>query len=236
MDNALEEDEQAARWFEKTVEYKFVLRVLSPLAAASPLAGLAERDWGDLIDRNAGQFRLIEFKVNRTAIKSELEKYAPEGVSRKGLDYVSYVAGIHPTLASMDGAEAHWLVFAELVPKTRHELQLYARDYWHAGAERELTQDDQMGRVGPHALFDYMEELRVLRTRGRTSASGGLVLASVSVGCTVATSNSFMRIARQRLRPQPTEVIAQDAQAAPSQIEPEEGDEPDPPPRDRMGM
>lgn len=66
-----------AIWFEKTVEYTFAISVLRNSASAcAPLSGPAEAALGDLMMKKDSRLRLIEFKVSKAAIGSELKKYA----------------------------------------------------------------------------------------------------------------------------------------------------------------
>lgn len=62
-------------WWEKTVEYVFVLRHLGT-DAVMPFAGKPEQAWGDLLVKGGlGNLCLIEFKRAKVSIRSEYEKY-----------------------------------------------------------------------------------------------------------------------------------------------------------------
>lgn len=62
-------------WWEKTVEYAFVLQHLSG-ATALPFAGKPEQAWGDLLVRGAlNDVCLVEFKRTKGSINSEFDKY-----------------------------------------------------------------------------------------------------------------------------------------------------------------
>ncbi|MPS81765.1 MAG: hypothetical protein E2591_27215 [Achromobacter sp.] len=61
-------------WWEKTVEYMFVLKHLGS-SVALPFAGVPEKDWGDLLLQGVSGLCLIEFKRTRAHIPSEYKKY-----------------------------------------------------------------------------------------------------------------------------------------------------------------
>jgi len=61
-------------WWEKTVEYAFVLETASKLDFAAPLSGVHERA-GDGIFASDSKLVLIEFKRDETQLNSERDKF-----------------------------------------------------------------------------------------------------------------------------------------------------------------
>ena len=62
-------------WWEKTVEYWFVRRVMPEVADAFPMAGHEEKSFGDLLLADNNEFRLIEFKAREDGIDDEKWKF-----------------------------------------------------------------------------------------------------------------------------------------------------------------
>jgi hypothetical protein len=194
-------------WFEKTVEYRFVLDILDREALASPLDGHAETWWGDLIDSLKAQFRLIEFKIVESAVNTELVKYLPKGTSPPGVHYTTYITEtLGNPLFSLPGAQAHWLVFGDMdfkawVERRGQALRLKARAYRESDSSKTfaLNSDAQLGRVAAAELHAYLVELRKLRAVSGASTSGGVVLATVGGSSSMWTAQQFMTIAERSL-------------------------------------
>lgn len=194
-------------WFEKTVEYRFVLDILDREAVASPLDGHAETWWGDLIDSRNAQFRLIEFKIAEPAANTELAKYLPKGVQRPDIHYTKYITQtLRNPLFSLPGAKGHWLVFGDMDAKTwvaRREraLKLKARSYCdpESGNTFALENDAQLGRVSAAELHPYLIALRKLRAVSGASTSGGMVLATVGGASSMWTIQEFLTITERSL-------------------------------------
>ncbi|MNY00259.1 hypothetical protein D3C86_1327450 [compost metagenome] len=101
-------------WWEKTVEYAFVLLHLGD-AAALPFAGRPEQAWGDLLVQGVlKNICLIEFKRTKDSIGSEFEKYP------NFLDFSRTTRSnkaVQPDLLLRDFRE----VFLELLSEQSHE-------------------------------------------------------------------------------------------------------------------
>lgn len=194
-------------WFEKTVEYRFVLDILDREAVASPLDGHAETWWGDLIDSRNAQFRLIEFKIAETAVKTELAKYLPKGVPRPDVHYTRYITQtLRNPLFSLPGAQGHWLVFGDMdakawVERRGQALTLKARSYCDSESSKSfaLENDAQMARVSAAELHPYLIALRKLRAVSGASTSGGMVLATVGGASSMWTTQEFLTITERTL-------------------------------------
>lgn len=63
-----------AIWWEKTVEYLFVLKHFKNQACIAPLDGLQEKA-GDVLLENSGRWTLIEFKRDIHSLDSEIIKF-----------------------------------------------------------------------------------------------------------------------------------------------------------------
>lgn len=103
------------RWWEKTVEYKFVMEVagekrlfLAPLDGKHELAG-------DLIFSSNNRWVLIEFKKDCAAIRSEMEKF------------IRY-SDAKAALSSLDSH--HHIVFGEASASSPEQLELRALTYF----------------------------------------------------------------------------------------------------------
>ncbi|UXH79092.1 hypothetical protein [Roseateles amylovorans] len=103
-------------WWEKTVEYAFVRRVLPAAAAAFPLAGDQETSFGDLLLAQGAECRLIEFKKVKGSIQSEKKKF-PEFVldsTKKTVragSFADLLSQTYPTLTSHQAKDAHFFVY-----------------------------------------------------------------------------------------------------------------------------
>ncbi|SMM99453.1 hypothetical protein SPONN_596 [uncultured Candidatus Thioglobus sp.] len=74
-------------WWEKTVEYAFVVENSKGLAIA-PLDGRLEESFSDTVIKNGGKFSLIEFKRDKGCLGSERGKYDKYDIAEKELkDY-----------------------------------------------------------------------------------------------------------------------------------------------------
>jgi len=194
-------------WFEKTVEYRFALDILDREAMVSPLAGHAEKWWGDLIDGRGVQFRLIEFKKSEASINTELAKYMPVGAKPPGIHYTTYISQtLNSPLLDLPGARGHWLIFGALpdaaaCPVAQCGFELRARQYGEADPGRSFTLDSdlQLGRVSAAELHAYLLELKKLRASRGTSTSGGLVLATVGASSAMWTTQEFFFISERVL-------------------------------------
>lgn len=109
----------ALRWWEKTVEYKFVMLVAqSKSLFLAPLDGPQEIA-GDAIFSSDNRWVLIEFKKNVASITTEKEKF---------LDY----AKAHATLCSRDGH--HHLIFGYKGDGDIPRLELSSQTYFSGTA------------------------------------------------------------------------------------------------------
>ena len=160
-------------WWEKTVEYSFVRKILADNAVACPLAGQSEKWTGDLIEQINDRFRLIEFKRNVNSIKDEDKKYG-DGQT----DYLTICKDISDCKNA-----AHWLVFGETIGEGKcATMKLKYRQYHSSpilqAQYNDLNQSSQLGDMVFSNFLKYIDEL--MKLRGNTEGgAGGLVMAWV---------------------------------------------------------
>ncbi|MDH2918896.1 MAG: hypothetical protein PXX73_06865 [Sideroxydans sp.] len=178
-------------WWEKTVEYTFVRKILADNSIACPMAGKPEKWMGDLIEQIQDEFRLIEFKRDEDSIKDENKKY--DNTKQ------SYLTSCKDIPKREDAA--HWLVFGEEVTsKDKPTMQLRYRHYHSKGtdsSDSNLNKTDDLLTMKYQAFLKYINELMDLR--GATEgASGGLVMAGVGdEQTTVMDLNEFIALVPQ---------------------------------------
>ena len=102
------------RWWEKTVEYKFILEAQDRgLSFAMPLSGLEERAADAVFGRDA-KLVLVEFKRSKDELASEQKKYKNYQDAEQALN------------GSDEGL--HFLVFGEALPNG--QLGIHAHTYF----------------------------------------------------------------------------------------------------------
>lgn len=189
-------------WWEKTVEYHFVRRILPELMTAIPLAGPVETFLGDLIDGDSAAFRLIEFKRDRRSLNTELAKYLRHSTTDDARDhyFADYLRATSPGLLDMPGARGHWLVYGDANPKST-DLTLIGKAY---GATRTepgfvIRDDAALSRVPAEDLFPYLAKLMHVRSKADPlTSSGGLVVAA-GHGFALAQTPAEFLVSVQRL-------------------------------------
>ncbi|MFL9954403.1 hypothetical protein PQR21_23770 [Paraburkholderia nemoris] len=156
-------------WWEKTVEYAFILEQGEPLDFAAPLAG-AHETAADAIFGNGAKLLLVEFKRDEAALASEKDKY-------ENYD------GAKALMSGRDGH--HLIVFGERVvtseEKTRLSLAFktyFARD----DVEGPLFETQAVEK----AEFDkYLADLLLFKKRdGRSSGRLGAEAFASVIGLT----------------------------------------------------
>lgn len=143
-------------WWEKTVEYKFILDAEREvgLRFAAPLSGVQERA-GDGVFSSDSRVVLVEFKRSEDELDTEHEKF---------VDYESAVKA----LGAKDGH--HFLVYGSL-EANENELRLHACRYF--------SRNVVVGALGvlkcgldPSAFKEYLAELVALKkVDGRSSGT-----------------------------------------------------------------
>lgn len=196
-------------WWEKTVEYKFVVDILPKLAAAFPFAGKAEKAWGDLLLSAGSSFRLIEFKRTAGDIRAEKKKFplmCKEDAVAHG-NFHQLLMEHYSRLCKHRGHAAHWLIYGERGADADNQLVLRFRHYGGKGYDALL----QTGRdlealqgVDRSAMIEYLAELGTVR--GCESLSGsGLSVVGVSEGSPFVLTIQEFREAVQGAAPRQSE-------------------------------
>lgn len=147
-------------WWEKTVEYAFVLDTKKSFNFAAPLAGQYERA-GDGIFARGSKLVLIEFKRNRAALASEHEKFR---------DFKSAAA-----LLEKDDAH-HFVVYGDEVTQQEGraaQLDLVAQTYFSSDKVIEVDRIFDNG-IGIDAFNSYLEKfLKLKLDDGRSTGTVG---------------------------------------------------------------
>lgn len=190
--------QQQPRWWEKTVEYAFVLQCLPEAAAIAPLSGVAEQGVGDATLRIHEAYLLVEFKAHRQAMIDELEKYEralPSNAKQAHLARRARLDASLATLRALPQSDAHQLVFGDM-----DNGQLRLAHVRYTDALNSTTKAHWLDRATVQVLprrkhaemIEYLARLRELR--GVDSESNGTVVVGVSSdGCSVMTIEEFER-------------------------------------------
>jgi len=190
--------QQQPRWWEKTVEYAFVLQCLPEAAAIAPLSGAAEQGVGDATLRIHEGYLLIEFKARRDAMIDELKKYEralPSNAKHAHLERRARLDASLATLRALPQSDAHQLVFGDLDNghlrpahvRYTDALNSTAKAHW---LDRATVQ--ALPRRKHAEMIDYLAQLRALR--GVDSETSGTVVVGVSLdGCSMMTIEEFER-------------------------------------------
>ena len=149
--------QSSLHWFEKTVEYAFVIKHALHLADAIPLAGNHEKA-GDAIFNIAGaRWVLIEFKRAQGNLDTEYGKYS---------DYDVAEAALHHC-----GDRLHFFIYGEIDGK---QLTLKAAKYWQ---RTPLTSIDSLlqgeGTDSPVEFQAYLSEVVARKKDGGGGGGGG---------------------------------------------------------------
>ena len=92
-------------WWEKTVEYCFVANYLKGMIA--PLDGNPEKSYGDAFLKNNGRFSLIEFKRDKSTLKSEEDKFT-NYKKGKNMNYMRTIFFTLILLPAIAGANSNY--------------------------------------------------------------------------------------------------------------------------------
>ncbi|MCQ9617276.1 hypothetical protein L1889_11730 [Paenalcaligenes niemegkensis] len=141
-------------WWEKTVEYRFILDAASTkdLDFAAPLSGIPER-CGDGIFAKNSKIILIEFKCSKNELTSEFEKFGSNYNEAK------------QTLNDIDGH--HFLVYGVC---NDGKLDLHAQTYFSSKSSNAMDVFEH--GVKPEVFKIYIEEfLRFKKPDGRSTGA-----------------------------------------------------------------
>jgi len=164
-------------WWEKTVEYKFVLAAMPKLAEAFPLDGNEEKHWIDLLLREGEQFRLIEFKRSNVEIAKEKDKFPFMRGNKDDEFHTLLTDKKYEALPKEPGFLAHWLIYGSL---EEGFLKLRFRQYGEGEDDKRSLSapEDLKGltSVDHVSMRSYLVALQEARGHGGSSSSGTHVL------------------------------------------------------------
>ena len=186
------------RWWEKTVEYAFVLNYLPQAASIAPLAGKEETAYGDAQVQIDGQYMLIEFKARWTDVPSEAKKFARSQAYADGeltaSDMAHLLEKALSKLRMLPQSMAHQLVFGY---EDNEDLRLGSVPYTEIankkpGARRlNKAAVESLPRVPRDAMAAYLQLLQELRGTELPSGGSAVVCLSAS-GTSLMTIGEFM--------------------------------------------
>lgn len=198
-------DDGNYEWWEKSVEYLFVAKAITQdwVDLFCPLAGTPEKGLGDLILQADSRLFLIEFKVDRTACKSERKKYENYQDSAK-------------LLKSLPGSKSHALIYGYVDRKPPGKarnaaLNLKMEHYWPP-TEVIKIESSPWGHLTPVSNKEFRDYVRKLsKTRDVIEVIDGTSSGSTgtrSVSMTVAVLKSGKTVALslpeyKKLKPTP---------------------------------
>lgn len=147
-------------WWEKTVEYKFVMQAAQEcqLDLAMPLSGVQERFSDGVFGKNSNVV-LIEFKRSVNELDSEKDKF------------ICYCEA-HKKLVGSDGH--HFLVYGYIpAPPSKYSLALAACTYF-GGVEQKAPEQLLAAGIPRDDFNTYLSELAALKKAdGRSSGTVG---------------------------------------------------------------
>jgi hypothetical protein len=190
-------------WWEKTVEYKFVLDCLPPVAAIAPLSGKEEAAFGDAVLRHGETYLLIEFKRRRANAISEHEKFdraRPLSTATASQRPVDRLQAALDQLKKLPQSEAHHLVFGDFREGQFVAAAIRYTDALNATAEDtvlDMKSTEKLTRQPRKDMLEYLVKLRELR--GSDTVSGGSVVVGVCEGkSTVMSVDEFIGLDLQK--------------------------------------
>ena len=183
----------ALHWFEKTIEYAFVLQYGQELANAIPLDGDHEKAGDTIFRANAARWVLIEFKRDQGTLKSEEKKFTNYADARNELED--------------EGEDKHFFVYGKL--SNNQHLELMAAAFWSRNPVDPIK--DLLVKKGssdPHQFARYVK--RVIELKQSRSNAGGSdspnfsVIAAVSEHGEIKALASVSECFPPKPKPKPT--------------------------------
>lgn len=127
------------KWWEKTVEYKFIQEFINLNSLIAPLDGNEEKA-GDAIFSNDDKWVLIEFKKDKSSIASEKKKFNDYDKAKNALK---------------DKDSHHIIIYGELNEEEKN-ITLKSQRYF-AEIEKEINETLQVG-IKTKEFKEYLEE------------------------------------------------------------------------------
>lgn len=152
------------RWWEKTVEYQFVINAVNSASALLlvPLNDTMEKT-GDLLLQSDIRFVMIEFKKDLDAFKSEYDKYYDEktGFDRAKIAADEFVTRKNIALPKHETGSGHLLVYGKVdkpAPGKQPVLQTLIVEYFDLKKPRVDIQDALRRGFDSDQLDTYLIE------------------------------------------------------------------------------
>ena len=140
------------KWWEKTVEYKFIKEYINLDSFIAPLDGKEEKA-GDAIFGKNEKFILIEFKKDENSIKDEQKKFFNFDLAKQELE---------------DKDSHHILIYGEIDNK---DLILNARTYF-SNNSIELSKNFTNGKI-LEDFKNYLNDFLKLKKGSKTESGSG---------------------------------------------------------------
>ncbi|WP_456090436.1 hypothetical protein [Neisseria sp.] len=160
-------------WWEKTVEYQFVINNHREFQFVAPLDGNHEKQTSDTILGQDNKFILIEFKRDGNSQTAEFNKF-------KKVTNEKNNAEILEEIKSIKNHQCHFLVYAQL-DEEKNRLELFHKEYLsYLGKNgNSLTYDEMINKgISLKEFHEYLEKIGQLRVENtdndtNTSTSSG---------------------------------------------------------------
>jgi len=163
-------------WWEKTVEYKFVMLLSkSNKLFLAPLDGNHERA-GDTILSSHNRWVLIEFKKDKSSIQDEKTKFLKYEAAKSELGLI-------------DGH--HHLIYGQLTNNNPQELALCGETYFSKQALRSLDEILSSG-TGINEFSNYIKQFTKYKKSPRGGSGGGLAINDYSLVAGINNDNKVV--------------------------------------------
>lgn len=153
------------KWWEKTVEYYFILKCLGDSISIAPLDGHEERG-GDAILSSKHRWILIEFKKDEPSLRSEQDKFNNYSSAKERLS---------------DRDSHHFIIYGFI--NNQENPRKFALTGQTFFSEKRIESVKEMLKKGKtkKEFLAYLDELINFKKVSDTSGSGGLGLESYSL-------------------------------------------------------
>ncbi|OFV41571.1 hypothetical protein HMPREF3136_02915 [Neisseria sp. HMSC15C08] len=136
-------------WWEKTVEYQFVINNHREFQFVAPLDGNHEKQTSDTILGQDNKFILIEFKRDGNSQTAEFNKFKKVANEKSNTEILKEIK-------SIKNHQCHFLVYAQL-DEEKNRLELFHEEYLsYLGKNGNSLTDDEMINNGNSLTYDEM--------------------------------------------------------------------------------
>lgn len=153
------------KWWEKTVEYYFIIEYFGGSISIAPLDGQEERA-GDAIFSSNNRWLIIEFKKDEQSLSSEQDKFNNYSIAKQ-------------SLSDSDGH--HFIIYGDINNQENpSRFVLKGRTYF---SEKLIKSVEEMLKKGAtkQEFTDYLGKLLRFKKGMKSSGSGGLGLENYNV-------------------------------------------------------